>query len=161
MSDEGASWSTVVIVVVVALLLTTSVIGGLVVFGGQDWLLPGRTPAATAPIADKNFGLAEYVDRTLLLDGDGRLSIDGVEYDDAGLRAYLQRLCEGGGVHLSLQVDSDGPSQRRVAVEKICAEITGLAPEVAFAADVASPAPQDEQPVSTVEAGIESDLVAP
>jgi hypothetical protein len=37
-----------------------------------------------------------------------------------------------------LQVDSDGSTPRRVAVEKICADVTGLPPNVVFVSDATS-----------------------
>jgi hypothetical protein len=92
----------------------------------------------TAPAFDDDddFGLTEYVDRTLVLDELGTLTIGGVSYDDVGLRSYLQKLTEAGGVHVTLHVDSDGATERRITVEKICADVTGLPPNVIYTSDV-------------------------
>lgn len=154
MSAEGNPWVTTVIVVVTALLLSILLIAGLAYWGGQDWLLPqsiSRRPTPTAQLIDDDddFGLTEYVDRMLVLDESGTVTIGGVSYDDVGLRSYLQGLTEAGGVHVTLQVDSDGSTQRRVAVEKICADVTGLPPNLIYVSD------------ATTAVALESDLDAP
>jgi hypothetical protein len=163
MSDTAKPWANVIIITVTAVVLAAAVIGGLVVFGGQDWLLPGRTrpPAAVAAQDDDEFGLADYVDRKLILDGDGKLTVDGKLYDDDGLRDYLTNLSEGGGVHVKLYVDSDGPSQRRVDVEKICEKVTGMKPEVFYAVEAPTNQAGAGDGASDLYGDLESDLDAP
>jgi hypothetical protein len=152
--SEGSPWVTTVVVVVTALLVSILVIAGLAYWGGQDWLLPrslarSPAPAVQAFAGDEEFGLTEYVDRTLVLDELGTLTIGGVSYDDVGLRSYLQNLTEAGGVHVTLQVDSDGTTERRLTVERICADVTGLPPNIIYVND------------ATTGLALENDLSAP
>jgi hypothetical protein len=163
MSDTAKPWANAVIITITAVALAAAVIGGLVVFGGQDWLLPGRIrpPAEVAEQDDAEFGLADYVDRTLILDGEGKLTIDGKLYDDDGLRGYLTNLKEGGGVHVKLYVDSDGPSQRRVDVEKVCEQVTGLKPQVFYAVEPPKGQPGVVDESSDLDGDLESDLESP
>ncbi len=141
MAVERSSWITAAVIAVVGAVSALGVIQALVVFGGQDWLIPGRTPATIVvrQLDDDKFGFADYVDRTLMLDRAGKLYVDGTQYDDAGLRNYLKKLRDTGGVQVSLLVDSTAPASRREAVEKICAEVTGMNPDVAVAENLAVP----------------------
>ena len=144
MLPEKPSWAAAAMVIVTSLLFASMIIGGLVVVGGQTWLLPGRTsPRSTrnlaAEFSDEELGFAEYVDRTLVLDAQGRLSIDGKEFADDELRSYLSRLSEQGGVNVILRVDADGPNDRRAAIENICVEATGMKPVMVYAVETESP----------------------
>src|SRR5690349_21176371 len=110
MSTEGNPWATTIVVVATALLLSILLIAGLAYWGGQEWLVPrilSGKPRPPIKVLDDDFGLAEYVDRTFVLDESGTVTIGGVSYDDIGLRDYLKRLTDAGGVHVTLQVDAD------------------------------------------------------
>jgi hypothetical protein len=148
MSDEQTPWTTVTVAAICALLLTVVLIGGLAYWGGQEWLLPWRSPqqtveTVTLPDNDPQFGLAEYVDRTVYLDAKGGVTIEGMDYNDNELRDYLKRLGDGGGVHVVLSVDAAAPTERRLQVEKICEEVTGLESQVVFTQEKNPTAPSE------------------